>query len=89
MEHLSVLIAQGDFIQFRQFADTIGDVNILDRNNMTPLHLAASYDNYDMVAYLLTRGANADIVGWNEYKAIDMCDDAATWTLLESVTTPL
>jgi ankyrin repeat protein len=57
---LCVAISKGDFDTVKKFIEYGANVNEV-KNGMTPLMVAARYNNVEIVSYLLEKGANKKI----------------------------
>lgn len=67
---LGIAIKQGSLANILIAAGA--DVNLVDHNGNTPLHLAIREHNVDIVAALIMSGAEIDIVNGDNNKAVDL-----------------
>lgn len=85
--HVACVLRMAAFVAF--LAQRFDDVNRLDGNGMTPLHLAVQAGDLDSVRTLMAAKANAQMTDVHGRSAIDLLDDLAhgTRSTLERILT--
>jgi len=66
---LCAAISKGDFSTVKKFIEYGADVNETS-NDMTPLMIAARYNNVEIIDYLVSKGANVNYKGENGMTAL-------------------
>ena len=60
-------------------------INLLDLNRRTPLFLASSNNHFEIIKFLLEKGANPFLSSSNNKKAIDVCTDESIKRFLKVI----